>query len=131
MDWSEAEKTAFLRMQFNAQHTYYQTHYTDTDFLIILSDDQPIGRLYLSRWEDEFRLVDITLLPEVRNRGTGTKLIQDILDEARAQGKPVRGHVEPYNPALHLYQRLGFKVIEDKGAYLYIEWSQTDEEPDR
>jgi hypothetical protein len=31
--------------------------------------------------------------------------------------------VERFNPALRLYERLGFSVAEDKGVYLLLEWS--------
>jgi hypothetical protein len=41
--------------------------------------------------------------------------------EAAAAGKP-RIHVERFNPALRLYERLGFRPIEDKGVYLFMEW---------
>ena len=30
-------------------------------------------------------------------------------------------HVERFNPALRLYERLGFSVAEDKGVYLLLE----------
>jgi hypothetical protein len=43
-----------------------------------------------------------------------------------AAGKPLRIHVEGFNPALRLYERLGFRQIEDKGVYLFMEWSGTD-----
>ncbi|RYZ82691.1 MAG: GNAT family N-acetyltransferase, partial [Proteobacteria bacterium] len=35
---------------------------------------------------------------------------------------PLSIHVERLNPALRLYQRLGFQMIEDKGVYLLREW---------
>jgi hypothetical protein len=35
----------------------------------------------------------------------------------------VRLHVEPLNPALGLYERLGFRRIDDTGVYLLMEWS--------
>ena len=41
-------------------------------------------------------------------------------------GKPLRIHVERFNPALQLYERLGFKQIEDKGVYLFLEWREGD-----
>ena len=52
VDWDDAQKTAFLNMQFHAQHTYYQEHYRDSEFDIILLHGEPVGRLYLARWED-------------------------------------------------------------------------------
>jgi ribosomal protein S18 acetylase RimI-like enzyme len=120
-DWDDAQKAAFLQMQFAAQHKFYQENYTDTDFLVILQDDTPIGRLYVARWKDEIRIVDIALLPTYRGTGIGTAILRDLLAEADDRRQPVRIHVERDNPALRLYQRLGFVLIEDKGVYLFME----------
>ena len=94
-----------------------------TDFLVILRDAVPVGRLAIARWQDEIRMVDIALLPPSRNAGIGTAILRDILVEAAAAHKPVRIHVEQCNPALRLYERLGFAPIEDKGVYLFMEWA--------
>jgi hypothetical protein len=48
-DWSDAQKAAFLQMQFDAQHTHYQKHYAGSDFLVIERGSEAIGRLYLAR----------------------------------------------------------------------------------
>ena len=122
-DWDEAQKEAFLRMQFATQHRHYQEHYTQTSFDLILADGEPIGRLYLARWAGEYRIVDIALVPRWRKRGVGTALIKDVLAEAGKQGLPVSIHVECFNPAQHLYYRLGFEKIADKGVYHLLQWS--------
>ena len=88
----------------------------------MLRDAVPVGRLYVARWQDEIRLVDIALLPPSRNAGLGSAILRDLLAAAAAH-KPVRIHVEKFNPALRLYERLGFAPIEDKGVYLFMEWS--------
>ena len=72
--------------------------------------------------EDEIRLVDIALLAEARGRGIGAKLIANLLARATSEAKPVRLHVEKSNPALRLYQRQGFQIIEDTGAQFFMEW---------
>ena len=123
VDWDDAQKAAFLRMQFTAQHKFYQAHYATTDFLIILRDDVPIGRLYIARWQNEILIVDIALLPPYRNTGIGTAILRDLLAEATVAHKPVHIHVEKFNPALRLYERLGFAPIADKGVYLFMEWA--------
>lgn len=122
LGWDHAQREAFLEMQFTAQHGSYTSEFVDADFDIILLDDQPIGRLYVDRREDEIRLIDIALLPEHRNAGIGTALVRDLLEEAERSVKPVRLHVEVYNRARRLYQRLGFRTISDKGVYLFMEW---------
>jgi ribosomal protein S18 acetylase RimI-like enzyme len=115
--WSEAEVAAFLRQQGEAQHHHYRTYYPNVDYSVILVDGQPAGRLYVARWPRELRIVDIALAPEYRNAGIGTGLIRDLIAEARAAGVPVTIHVESFNPALRLYERLGFRLVEDKGMY--------------
>lgn len=119
--WPPEQKEAFLRMQFEAQHAYYQEHYAGSDFLVVLVDGEPAGRLYLARWVREHRIVDIAILPEHRNRGIGTRLLSDIIAEADAAGKPVSIHVEMHNPVRRLYDRLGFAPVEERGMYLLME----------
>ena len=126
-DWSDEQKEIFCRRQFDAQSAYYAANYPEASFQIIERDGGPIGRLYVARWEKEIRIVDITLLPESRGGGIGTKLLRDLQDEARAAGKSLTIHVERFNPALRLYERLGFQQVEDKGVYLLMAWNSKDE----
>jgi hypothetical protein len=67
--------------------------------------------------------VDIALLPPSRHASIGTAILRDLMAEAAVAHKPVRIHVEKFNPALRLYERLGFAPIEDKGVYLFLEWA--------
>jgi ribosomal protein S18 acetylase RimI-like enzyme len=121
--WTDAQKEAFLRMQFRAQSQDYAANYPDAAFEVILVDGAPAGRLYVDRRPDELLIVDIALLPEHRGSGVGGALLRDLQAEAAAAGKPVRIHVEHLNPALRLYERLGFRRIDDGGIYLLMEWT--------
>lgn len=122
--WSEELKEEFCRRQFDAQSAYYTTNYPGASFQIIERDGWPVGRLYVDRWEKEIRIVDITLLPDFRGSGMGTKLLCDLQDEARSAGKSLTIHVERFNRALRLYERLGFQQVEDKGVYLLMRWGK-------
>jgi ribosomal protein S18 acetylase RimI-like enzyme len=115
--WTDAQKTAFLDSQFEAQHAHYQTHYPTASWLVIARGTEPIGRLYLDRWKDEHRLIDIALLPEHRGLGYGTALLRDLIDEAAAAGRALSIHVEKNNPAMALYRRLGFRQVGEHGVY--------------
>ena len=121
--WDAGQKAAFVRMQFDAQHAFYQEHYAGAAFDVIVVDGQPAGRLYIAREGDEIRIVDIALLREYCNRGIGTTLLRGLQSEAAAAGKPLRIHVEHFNPALRFYERLGFTPIADRGVYLFMEWT--------
>jgi ribosomal protein S18 acetylase RimI-like enzyme len=123
VDWTAAQKDAFLQMQFTAQHIYYQQHYPQGDFNLILLEEQPIGRLYLDWSENEIHIVDIALLPTYRQQGIGSIFLKGILAEGERTNRPVRIYVERFNPALRLYTRLGFQQMADQGVYLLMEWS--------
>lgn len=117
--WPEAQKSAFLTMQFQAQQRAYAA-YTETDYFIVQRGQQDIGRLYLQHQPEAISIVDISLMADTRGQGIGTDLLQAVFAQARAAHKAVQIHVEKFNPALRLYQRLGFVEVEDKGVYLLM-----------
>jgi ribosomal protein S18 acetylase RimI-like enzyme len=119
--WTDEQREAFLAHQFDAQDAYYREHYTNTSFHVIEVDGEPAGRLYVARWDDEIRIMDIALLPEYRGKGIGTRLLGELLDEGSRTSKRVSIHVEKHNPALRLYERLGFAPVADRGVYLLLE----------
>ena len=121
--WSDEQKAAFLLQQFTAQHRHYQDNYTGASFQVILRDGAAVGRLYVARWPQEIRIVDIGLLPAHRNAGIGSSLLRQIVDEGEAEAKRVSIHVERMNPAMRLYRRLGFVEVADRGVYALMEWS--------
>ena len=121
VDWDDARKEGFLRMQFDAQRKFYESEYPGAEFQIILIDGEPAGRLYLHRREREIRIMDIALLPEFRGRGVGTRLLNGILAEGERTARLVTIHVESFNPAQQLYERLGFKRVASNGVYYLLE----------
>jgi GNAT superfamily N-acetyltransferase len=122
-DWTDEEKSEFCRMQFTAQDAHYRQHYPTAEFRVIEVEGTAVGRLYVDRWKREIRIMDITILPGHRGKGIGGRLLLDLQNEAGEVGKSLSIHVERLNPALSLYQRLGFRMIEDKGVYLLMEWN--------
>lgn len=120
--WTGEEKAGFCEMQFSAQDTHYREHYPTAQYSVILSENIPAGRLYVDRWAREIRIMDIALLPEYRSKGIGAYLLRQLMDESTASQKLLSIHVEKLNPALRLYERLGFQVAEDKGIYLLMNW---------
>lgn len=125
--WDDAQKAAFLRFQFQAQHQHYATHYADAEFFVIERDGVPAGRLYLHWRAGELRIVDIALLPGHRGAGAGGALLRALLDAAGTRGLSVSIHVEQMNRAMALYRRLGFRKTGEHGIYHLMEW-RTDED---
>ncbi|KAA3609217.1 MAG: N-acetyltransferase [Calditrichaeota bacterium] len=125
--WTIEQKAVFVKQQFDAQHSYYREHFSKAQFLMVLGDGEPVGRLYRDDRENEIRIIDITLLPKFRGKGIGGKILRDILADGKRRNVLVRIHVEKHNPALRLYRRLGFQSIEEQGIYYLMEWTPSQE----
>ena len=113
----EAQRQALLKMQYDARRFQYDEGYPRAEASIILFDDRPAGTMLVNEGEHAITLVDIALLPEYRSSGIGTQLLQDLLKRAVNARKPVKLQVFKSNPALHLYERLGFKQVSDQSMY--------------
>jgi GNAT superfamily N-acetyltransferase len=121
--WPAEEKQRFLEWQFAAQSKHYAEAYDDAGFMIVELDGQPIGRLYTHRTGTEIEIVDVALVPAMRGKGLGAQLLQEVIDEAKQSGKRVAIYVEQFNPARHLYDRLGFHQIDTVGVYHHMIWT--------
>ena len=122
--WPTEQQLAFLQMQFEAQSKFYSEQFTGADFNIIEREGKAIGRLYADERETEIRVIDIALLPEHTAQGIGSYYMQLLIDKALASKRKVTIHVEHNNPAMKLYQRLGFTHVRDEGIYWFMQWSE-------
>ena len=61
--------------------------------------------------------LSVAVMPGYRGQGIGTRLLNALLDTASKSYDAVSLSVQADNPALRLYQRLGFEVIEDGGTW--------------
>jgi RimJ/RimL family protein N-acetyltransferase len=120
--WTNEQLEAFLRFQFDAQDSHYRSQYPDASFQIILNQDEPVGRLYVSRSESGIKIIDITIMPAHRNAGIGTSLLRELLAEAGNAAKVVSIWVEQFNPSQALFRRLGFSKIQDDGYNDLLQW---------
>ena len=70
----------------------------------------------MSRHPDRIEIRHIEILPEFQGKGLGSQIIRDILAEGRKAGLPVTLTVLSLNPARRLYERLGFKRVDEYDA---------------
>jgi GNAT superfamily N-acetyltransferase len=117
--WDENQKQMFIKMQFMAR----ERSFARGDHRIVLLNERPVGRLLVDRTGPAILLKDIAFLPEYRNGGIGTRLIDDLKKEAIASGKPIALHVLAASPAVRLYERSGFRRSGTGTAYeqVYLE----------
>lgn len=127
--WSEEAKTDFLRSQFDLQHQHYTSNYPGATLDVIEVEGEPAGRLYVCPRAAEIRIMDIAFLPAFRGRGLGTGFLKELQTSGRESGRTVTIHVERENPALQLYQRLGFEIAGEVGVYWFLEWRPAPDGP--
>lgn len=122
--WTDEQKLAFCRSQYDAQKEEYDARFPEAEYDVIELDGRTVGRVWVGRAAEEIRLLDIALLPEVQRRGLGAAIVGALIEEARASHKRLRHMVFMLNTdARRFYERLGFRVFEDIGGYLHMEWS--------
>ena len=126
----EEQKRHLILMQFTAQQSAYRAQFPGSDYVIVLRNDHPVGRIWIAELQDEFHLVDIALLPEAQNSGVGTVLMRQLQTEARRAGKAVRSTVFRFNPgSLRFHQRLGFRIRAEDELQCYMEWTPGEDAP--
>jgi ribosomal protein S18 acetylase RimI-like enzyme len=124
--WPAAQQEAFFRMQFTAQQRWYAATYAQAEHQIVEQDGQPIGRTMVERentlgGKGIALLVDISLLAEHRGRGIGGKIVRDLIEQCRGDGTTLKLQVLQTNPALRLYERLGFLRTGEDQMYIQME----------
>jgi ribosomal protein S18 acetylase RimI-like enzyme len=119
--WPAAQQEAFLRMQFMAQQRGYESNYPQAEHQIVEMSETPVGRLMVYREKDSVRLVDIALLAEHRGQGIGAELIGALIEQCARDGATLRLQVLQTNPALRLYERLGFTRTGEDAMYIEME----------
>lgn len=122
LGWDDNQKQAFIKMQFLAR----ERSQPRADNRIIVLNGRSVGRMLVDRGADAILLRDIALLPEYRNAGVGSHLVQDLIKEATSVGKPIQLHVVASSPAVRFYERLGFHRsgadTQYEIAYLDMTW---------
>jgi len=128
VEWAEGQKEAFLRWQFELQKREYDARFPDARYQMIVIDEEPAGRIWVGEDEEQIRLLDIALLPQFQRRGAGTLLLKELMKDAERAGKLLRHMVFVLNNDAHrFYERLGFVIIEDLGAYKHMEWGSQEQ----
>lgn len=121
--WDQETIRTFLTMQWNAQQRSYIAQYPELQQYILCADNLQIGRVIISRTEHTLTLVDLALLPEHQNQKHGTKLVQQLQQEAATSCKKLRLSVLKMNRANSLYSRLGFRLTGGNELYNFMEWT--------
>ncbi|WP_339388543.1 GNAT family N-acetyltransferase [Vibrio caribbeanicus] len=83
---------------------------------IITVNNQPIGLYKVEYQPNEalWYLIQIQITPQYQGQGIGYQLIHQLIQQAQKSNLKVGLSVIKTNPALRLYKRLGFAIVDEK-----------------
>jgi ribosomal protein S18 acetylase RimI-like enzyme len=102
------------------QRQLFAERFSEDRLQVVEADGVAIGTLSVQWSADCLSLERISIAADYQNRGIGTKLIRDLLEESEKHGVPVELHVLRGNRARRLYERLGFIVIAETEERIFM-----------
>jgi GNAT superfamily N-acetyltransferase len=87
---------------------------------IITLDGADIGWLQSMTRDGALFLAQFFVEPAHRRQGIGTEVMNHLIEEAKLAGHAMTLGVVKTNPALQLYQRLGFRTTHDDDRKFYM-----------
>ena len=102
--WDDEVQARFHREWFDAERVQ-----------VVEASGALIGVLDCTVTADELRLDRVAIEPAHQNRGIGTAVVTDLLQQADERGLATTLEVFDLNPARHLYERLGFVEVARDG----------------
>jgi ribosomal protein S18 acetylase RimI-like enzyme len=101
---------------------FREKFYHEQNSSIVVAGGIPVGWIGVERNRKRIHIDGIYLLGEAQNRGIGTTLLRLLLTEATEGGLPLTLSTAKINPAVRLYNRLGFTVTASDQYKLYMTW---------
>lgn len=106
-------ETQFGSWDTNTEHQKFNKKWKEQEFQKIYLQDELIGGIWIQEFEDYFQLREIQIHPLFQNQGIGTTLLQQLIKRSIETKKEVRLRVLRQNPAIKLYLRLGFVIVDE------------------
>lgn len=88
---------------------------------IIVADGRDVGWMQTHTDEHEIFLGSLYVKPEMQRLGIGTYIVRKLINQCRGSSMELTVTVMKINPAIHLYERLGFRVTHEDQYKFYMQ----------
>lgn len=109
-----------LNLNMEAQLAGFRRRWDETQVMIITLDGTDIGWLQSFVKEDGLFLAQLFVDRALRGQGIGTAMVKALIEEAARAGRALTLGVVKTNPALRLYERLGFRTTHEDERKFYM-----------
>jgi len=89
---------------------------------IICLDGDAIGLLKAYRDDTQWHVIQLQIGRQFQGSGLGERILKTLLAAAQADALPVSLKVLKGNPAKHLYERLGFRSVDEDEREFTMMW---------
>jgi ribosomal protein S18 acetylase RimI-like enzyme len=109
-----------LNLNMDAQVAGFRRRWDVTQVRIITLDGTDIGWLQSFVKDDALFLGQLFVDDTLRRQGIGTEVVKGLIKEAARVGQALTLGVVKTNPALRLYERLGFRTTHEDERKFYM-----------
>jgi len=109
-----------LKLNMDAHVPGFRQSWDATQVRIIILDGMDIGWLQSFIKDDALFLAQLFVESALRGQGIGTEVVKGLIEEAARAGRAVTLGVVKINPALRLYERLGFRTTHEDERKFYM-----------
>jgi ribosomal protein S18 acetylase RimI-like enzyme len=109
-----------LNLDMGDQATGFLEQWTLEQVRIITVDGSDVGWLQSAMQEDALFLAQLFVDGPFQRQGIGTEVMNRLISDAACLHQAMRLAVVKINPALRLYQRLGFRVTHEDDRKFYM-----------
>jgi GNAT superfamily N-acetyltransferase len=109
-----------LKLNMDAQVAGFRHRWDVTQVRIIALDGTDIGWLQSFIKDDALFLAQLFVESALRRQGIGTEAVKGLIEEAARVDRAVTLGVVKTNPALRLYERLGFRTTHEDERKFYM-----------
>jgi GNAT superfamily N-acetyltransferase len=116
MEWIIKE----LHLDRAAQEATFRQQWDLTQVRIRSLDGSDVGWIQTMTQDDELFVAQMFVDRPFQRRGVGTEVMKRLIGEAALINQTMRLNVVKINPAVWLYERLGFRVINEDDRKFYM-----------
>jgi ribosomal protein S18 acetylase RimI-like enzyme len=109
-----------LNLDMAAHSAGFRQRWDVMQVRIVTLDGTDIGWLQSFVKDNALFLGQLFVDKSLREQGIGTELVKGLIDEAASAGRAVTLGVVKTNPAVRLYERLGFRTTHDDERKFYM-----------
>jgi len=109
-----------LNLDRNRQIVIFKQQWILSQVRILVDNGTDVGWMQGEMLGDGLFLKQLFVDGPCQNQGIGTQVMHQLIADAERSGDPVLLHVVKINPALRLYQRLGFRIIGEDDRKFFM-----------